>query len=151
MKRSVALFLAVIALFTVLCGCKRIERPEIKIKYDSVNAIEFKKRIFSDQNDNKHESVLKTVTKREDIDSLLKWIESLDITEHEAIEIPAEKVEYYIVLDSIKEHELIFFDNYVVYDTTAYTFDDPDDKQSVAEKYNLLNYEQKETELGLFK
>lgn len=149
MKRILA-FLMVVLMMLTLSACARKEKPTIKIKYDSVSSIVFKRMELSDTDATLRTYYQKKITGEDDVKSVLDWICSLSLLKHEAIEVPSEKIEYLMKFGDTKEHVLIFFDDYVVYDSTAYTFKNPTQQEEVIEKYNLLNYEEQETELDLF-
>jgi len=147
MKKIISLMLALVLL--MFCGCAYKSTPAIKIKHDSVEKIEFKRTEFSTDDPLARNYVKKTVINENDITSIIKWIEKLELIKHEAIEIPVEEVKYVITLCGVKDHTLIFYDKYVVYDNTAFTFEKASQQQQVSEKYNLLNYEEQTTELDL--
>ena len=148
MKKAVTV-MAVLIMISVLCGCAEKTKSALDIKNESVTSIEFKKTCYSESEPDSRSYVAKTVTVREDIDSIISWVESLKLTKQSAIEIPVEQVDYVIVLNGTKQHNLIFVGNYVVFDTAAYTFDSPVQQEQVKEKYNLLNYEESSVELDL--
>ncbi len=145
-KVFLAAMLAVLMIFT---GCAEKQRPVLQINNESVTSIEFKKTCVSQQDPDARTYVSKTVTEKQDVDELIEWAKSLKLKKQDAIEIPVEQVDYVIVLNGVKEHKLIFLNEYVVLDTTAYTYENPDDKSQASEKYNLLNYEETETQLNL--
>ncbi len=146
MKRLI--ILPLIAL--LICGCAVKYRPEIVIKSDSVTSIDFKKTYFPEGEGSRTYSV-KKLTEREDIDELSAWLESLRLVKQDAIEVPVEQVEYVIVLNGAKEHTAIFMNEYIIYDRTAYTFENETQRGAVSEKYNLLNYPEQQTQLDLMK
>lgn len=150
MKRYISL----IALFLsalVICGCSEKKKPAFHIKNDSVTSIEFQKTVFSETDVTERSYVSKTVLQREDIDKLISWMSALKLEKHAAVEIPIENVKYVIVLNGPKEHNLIFLDDYAVFDTAAYQFADQSQMEQVGQKYNMLNYEEKAAELNLMK
>ena len=149
MKKS--FFMAVFVLFcaVMLFGCAKKTRPMLDIKKESVTSIEFKKTCYKEDEPDYREYVSKTVTEREDLDTLINWAQSLKLEKQNAIEVPVERVEYVIILNGVKEHRLIFLDDYIVYDTVAFVYANPSQKEQVKEKYNLLNYEEKAAKLDL--
>lgn len=148
MKKIIAVITLCVLMLT-MGSCARKVRPVINIKHESVTTVTFKRTVFSTDNPITRDYMQKTVTEANDVEQLLDWIESLDLKKHEAIEVPTEKIEYVILLGDTKQHTLVFFENYAVYDSTAYTFNTPAQKDSVSEKYNMLNYKETETELDL--
>lgn len=150
MKKTAVLTVFIMVLLT-FCGCAEKSRPTLDIKKDSVTSVEFKKTCYSDSDPSFRSYVSKNVSQREDIDKIVEWAKSLKLTRHDAIEIPVDQVSYVIVLGGAKEHKLIFVGDYIVFDTAAYTFDNPSQKTQVAQNYNLLNYEESESELDLIK
>lgn len=148
MKKIVSLIL-ILALSLSLFGCTRKSRPAIDIKYESVQSVYFKRTVFSTESPDKRDYFVKSVTDTDGIKSVLDWIESLDLEKHSAIEVPLERVEYVIILNGVKDHTVVFYDNYVIYDTTAFTYKDESHRDETAKCYNMLNYEEKQTELNL--
>ena len=138
-----------ILLLLFMCGCSKKSSPAIKIKSESVTSVVFKKTGYSDTDATARTYTSKTVTERRDIDNLIDWVESFDLEKQSAIEIPVEQVEFVIELNGTMLHKLIFLGDYVVLDTTAYTFKNASDKSKVLQKYNLLNYEEAKAELDL--
>lgn len=149
MKKSFFLAASVLICAVMLFGCAKKTRPMLDIKKESVTSIEFKKTCYKDDEPDYREYVSKTVTEREDLDALINWVLSLKLAKQNAIEVPVERVEYVIILNGAKEHRLIFMDDYIVYDTAAFVYANPSQKEQVKEKYNLLNYEEKAAELDL--
>ena len=135
-------------LLVLLCGCSLKNTPSLRLKAESVSSVEIKKTY---RDGTSSYSVSKTVTDREDTEKLISWLESLRLTKHDAIEIPVDQVRYVVVLEGVKTHKLIFIDGFVIYDSTAYTYDDLSQQSEIDKKYNLLNYPEQSTELDLFK
>ncbi len=148
MKKYIFLTAALMAL-VIFAGCTEKQRPVLQINNESVTSIEFKKTCYSDEDPDSRSYVSKTVTEKDDINQIIDWAKSLPLVRHDAIEIPVEQVDYVIVLNGVKQHKLIFLDDYVVLDTTAFIYENPDSKSEISEKYNLLNYEETETQLEL--
>ena len=149
MKKLFFPAVSVLLCAVMLFGCAEKTRPALDIKKESVTSIEFKKTCYKEDVPDYREYVSKTVTEREDLDALINWTQSLRLEKQSAIEVPVERVEYVIVLKGVKEHRLIFLDDYIVYDTAAFVYANPSQKEQVKEKYNLLNYEEKAAELDL--
>ena len=141
--------LAVIVLMFSFPGCARKTRPLIQIKHESVQSIDYKRTDFMTDSPDKRDHYIKTVTQNEDIEIILDWIESLKLQKHDAIEVPTEKVEYVITLNGVKNHTVVFFDNYVIYDATVFTYLDSVQSKQVSEYYNMLNYAEQPTEFDL--
>ena len=149
MKRIISAILILIILISC-CSCARKSRPPFEIKHESVNAIEFRRTSFLADNPFERSYFQKTVDNKEDIEKLLLWIEELSLEKHEPIEVPIEQVQYVIVLKGVKDHKLVFMNEYVVYDSTAFTYKSEKQMTQVSQKYNLLNYaETPITTLGL--
>lgn len=146
MKRKLISVFSIVVMLVTFCSCAKKFHPEIKLDVDSITSIDFKKTIFSDD---KREHVQKSVTEQADIKQLADWLSGLRLTEHEAIEIPVEKITYALVINGKKTHTVIFMDEYIIYDFTAYTFDKSSDVTTVETKYNLLGYTETETKLDL--
>ena len=149
MKKILA-FLAIVLTLVTMSACARKEKPAIKIKYDSVSSVTFKRTVFSDTDASLRTYFKKEITNEEDVRLVLDWVCSLSLSKHDPIEVPSEKIEYLMKFGDTKEHTLIFFDDYVVYDSTAYTYKNPNQQGEVSEKYNMLNYEEQKTELDLY-
>lgn len=149
MKRILAVVLALVLSLMSLSACAEKFRPEIKINTDSITSIDFKKTYFTDDSDDPRDYKQKTLTEADDIRALADWLTGLHLTEHPAIEIPVEQVSYAIILNGKKSHRVLFMDEYIIYDSTAYTFDRDSDKNAVDSKYNLLGYTETETELDI--
>ena len=149
MKKSFFMAGFVFLFAVILFGCAKKTRPMLDIKKESVTSIEFKKTCYKEDEPDYREYVSKTVTEREDLDTLINWAQSLKLEKQNAIEVPVERVEYVIILNGVKEHRLIFLDDYIVYDTVAFVYANPSQKEQVKEKYNLLNYEEKAAKLDL--
>ncbi len=149
MKKSFFMAGFVLLFAVMLFGCAKKTRPMLDIKKESVTSIEFKKTCYKEDEPDYREYVSKTVTEREDLDTLINWAQSLKLEKQNAIEVPVERVEYVIILNGVKEHRLIFLDDYIVYDTVAFVYANPSQKEQVKEKYNLLNYEEKAAKLDL--
>lgn len=149
MKKIRALPLALL-LFLLFSGCGPKVSPALKLRADSVSSIEIKKTVYSDTDPEARSYVSKTVTVKEDIGAIVSWLQSLPLTKHEAIEIPIKDVRYVVVLNAGVEHKIIFLDQFVVYDGTAFACDETV-SDGVATKYNLLNYPESETQLDLVK
>lgn len=146
MNRKIISALALLMILVCFCSCAEKFRPEIKLNADSITSIDFKKTYFTDKD---REYMQKSVTESEDVEALVKWLTGLHLTEHPAIEIPVEKINYALVINGKKNHTVIFMDEYIIYDYTAYTFDKSSDLTAVETKYNLLGYTETETELGI--
>lgn len=142
---------AALIVLLLLCGCAHKSMPAFRIKGESVKSIEIIKTCYDENDASARSFVSKTVTERGDIDNLISWLESLKLTRHDAIEIPAEEVRCVVNLDGVKSHRLIFIEGYVIFDATAYAFNDPSDTDAIIQKYNLLNYAEQDTELDLIK
>ena len=123
--------------------------PELRIKVESIESIDFKKTYFKDDLSDPRDYKQKSVTDKDDIKEIVDWLVGLSITKHDAIEIPVERVNYVIMLNGKKTHKVIFMDNYIIYDSQAYTFDNESDIDSVKNKYNLLGYTEIETDLDI--
>ena len=149
MKKSFFMAVFVLLCAAMLFGCAKKTRPMLDIKKESVTSIEFKKTCYKEDEPDYREYVSKTVTEREDLDTLINWAQSLKLEKQNAIEVPVERVEYVIILNGVKEHRLIFLDDYIVYDTVAFVYANPSQKEQVKEKYNLLHYEEKAAKLDL--
>lgn len=139
MKKAISILLV---LSTLLCfvSCAKKSRPSIEIKNESVSSIELRRTVFSAENPSERSYFQKTVDKKEDVETLISWIEQLSLEKHDPIEIPIEKVQYVLILKGIKDHRLIFMDEYVVYDSTAFTYKSEKQMTEISEKYNLSNY-----------
>ena len=146
MKRKIISALAIVMMLLALCSCAKKFRPEIKLNAESITSIDFKKTYFTDKD---REYMQKSVTESEDIEALADWLTGLHLTEHPAIEIPVEKINYALVINGKKNHTVIFMDEFIIYDYTAYTFDKSSDLTAVETKYNLLGYTETEAELDL--
>lgn len=149
MKRIIAVVALAVMLFS-MSACARKIRPDINIKTESVTALSFKRTVFSSTDVTSREYMQKRITEQQDIKALTDWISDLRLEKHDPIEVPVEMIEYFIILEGKKEHTLIFYGDYVVYDATAYTFKNSAQRHEVVEKYNMLNYEEQQTELELF-
>ncbi len=149
MKRKIFSVLAIAVLVVSLCSCAKKFSPDIKLNSENISSIDFKKTYFSE--DNTREHMQKSVTEQADIKALTDWLSGLRLTEHPAIEIPAEKITYALVINGKKTHTVIFMGEYIIYDFTAYTFDNSSDLSAVETKYNLLGYTETEAELDLVK
>ena len=150
MKKIISV-ISILMIALCLFSCARKTKPPFVIKHESVESVDFKRTVYSADDPSVRSYVQKSVTAKEDVEDVLCWIEKLKLEKHDAIEVPIEKVQYVIVLNGIKDHKLVFMDQYVVYDSTAYTYKDSSQMSEVANKYNLLNYEQKDTKLDLIK
>ena len=148
MKRLMAFLLAFITIFAV-SSCEQKVSPELRIKVESIESIDFKKTYFKDDLSDPRDYKQKSVTDKDDIKEIVDWLVGLSITKHDAIEIPVERVNYVIMLNGKKTHKVIFMDNYIIYDSQAYTFDNKSDIDSVKNKYNLLGYTEIETDLDI--
>lgn len=149
MKKIVSLAVAVLLLLT-LASCARKTKPQINIKHDSVTSIEFISASTSATDPTARSYAMKTVSESDDIEAIICWIEDLDLEKHAAIEVPIENVSHVIVLKGVKDHKLIFMNEYVIYDSNAYTYKKTKQSTQVAQKYNLLNYpETTVTSLGI--
>ncbi|MBQ8605609.1 MAG: hypothetical protein IJ408_02630 [Clostridia bacterium] len=142
MKRIICLLACLVMIFSC-ASCAKRTKPAIVIKHESVTSLEFKRTVFSADDPTLRSYFQKTITESEDVEKLICWIEDLKLEKHSAIEVPIEKVQYVIVLKGVKDHRLVFMDNYVIFDSTAYTYKDPDSMSEVGEKYNLSNYSEK--------
>ena len=131
--------------FVLCASCAKKFSPSIKLKSDSVTSIDFKKTVFGEERQYKQ----KTVTEASDIKEICNWLTSLRLTKHDAIEIPVEKISYTIIINGTKQHRVLFMEEYIIFNNTAYTFNKPADKDTVIGKYNLLNYTETDTKLGL--
>ncbi len=145
-KRIISAFLIVL-LLCVNVGCARKTKPVFNIKHESVTSIDFKRSTYAQNGNLSLKCVQKTVDDTDDIEKLLTFVESLKLVKHAPIEVPSEKIQYVMVLNGVKDHKLVFMDEYVVYDSTAYTYKNLSQKSEVAEKYNLLNYPETESDL----
>lgn len=148
LKRFFSIFF-VFVLILSFTGCAYKTRPAIQIKHDSVKSIDYKRTDFMTNSPDERNYYLKTVTESEDIEVILDWIDGLKLEKHDAIEVPTEKVEYVITLNGIKNHTIVFFDNYVIYDAAVFTYLDSTQSKQVSEYYNMLNYAEQPTELDL--
>ncbi len=146
MKRIIAIVLLIAVSFSI-CSCAKKTKPTIKISADSVDTIDFKKTYFNDSTYYKQ----KTVTEKQDIVKITNWLSTLLLEKHEPIEVPVEKVSYVIVLNGKTTRKIILMDNFIIYNSTAYTFKREADLKSVSEKYNLINYPETDTTLELIK
>ncbi len=148
MKKTVNLIFIIIIVLNVF-SCTYKTSPDIDIKLESVQSIDFKRTAFSTETPFGRDYFVKSVTDANDVKALLEWIEGLKLEKQQAIEIPTENVEYLMILNGVKNHKLIFFDNYVVYDSIAYTYENQSKITEVSKMYNMLNYEEKSTELNI--
>ena len=148
MKRKIFSALAIILVVVSLCSCAKKFSPEIKLNVENITSIDFKKTYFTDD---EREHKQKSVTEQSDIKAIVDWLSGLRLTEHSAIEIPAEKITYALVINGKKTHTVIFMDEYIIYDYTAYTFNNSSDLKTVESKYNLLGYTETEAGLDLVK
>lgn len=149
MKRKIFSALTIIILVVSLCSCAKKFTPEIKLNPENITSIDFKKTYFNEDNTRTHKQ--KSVTEQADIKALADWLSGLRLTEHLAIEIPAEKITYVLMINGKKTHTVIFMDEYIIYDYTAYTFNNNSDLSAVETKYNLLGYTEVEAGLDLVK
>lgn len=147
MKRIISFVLIAVMLFFTLTSCAEKFYPEIKINTENVTSVEFKKTYFEDDGTRVHKQ--KKITDSDDIEAVADWLSDLRLTEHSAIEIPVEKISYVMIINGKKVHRVIFMDEFIIYDSTAYTFDNEKDLNAVQEKYDLLGYTEEETELDL--
>lgn len=148
MKRLIC-FVLIIMMLICAVSCARKTKPPFVIKHESVTSIEFKRTVYSADNPVERSYLQKSVTDKNDVENVICWIEELKLEKHDAIEVPIEQIQYVIVLKGIKDHRLVFMDEYVIFDATAYTYTDEKQMTEVAQKYNLLNYSEQETELGI--
>lgn len=148
MKRKIFWAIAILLIAISLCSCAKKFSPEIRLNAENITSIDFKKTYFVDK-DREHKQ--KSVTEQADIKQLTDWLSGLHLTEHPAIEIPAEKITYALIINGKKNHTVIFMDEYIIYDYTAYTFDNSSDLKTVETKYNLLGYTETEAALDLVK
>ena len=145
MKRIFLVLIIIIMTVLSFSSCAKKFRPSIKFNSENVTSVEFKKTFFGETREYKQ----KTVTEADDIKEICNWLMSLHLTKHDAIEIPVEKISYAIILKGTKEHRVVFMDDYIVFNNTAYTFNKESDIGIVAKKYNLLNYNENDAKLGL--
>ncbi len=145
MKRIISILAVLIIILTAFSSCAKKFSPSIKIKSDSVTSVEFKKTVFGISNTYKQ----KTISDTDDIKDLCQWLTGLSLTKHDAIEIPVKNISYAIILKGTKEHRVLFMDEYIIFDNNAYTFNKNRDMNAVSEKYDLLNYTETDTTLGL--
>lgn len=148
MKRTISLFILCLFIVTAVPSCARKTSPAFTIKKESVSSIDFKKNTLLADEGVKTYTVQKSVTGKEDIEAVISWVHSLKLEKHEPIEFPMETIRYMMVLKGVKDHLLIFLDDYVVFDSIAYSYTDKAAAKKVAEKYNLLNYPESDTTLG---
>ncbi len=141
MKR-ILLVLIISVLLLSCTSCAQKTTSVIKINSDSVNSITFK----SNSSENCKQ---KLITEPADIKNICSWLKSFKLTKHSAIEIPVSNVTYLIQIDGKADHQIIFMDEFIIYDMTAYTFDNKSDYNSVKQKYNLFAYKETDCELGL--
>ena len=130
-------------------SCARKTKPPFVIKHESVSSIEFKRTVYSAENPLSRSYLEKRVTDKEDVENIICWVEDLKLEKKGAIEVPIERIQFVIVLKGIKDHRLVFMDEYVIFDATAYTYTDPEQMAEVSRKYNLLNYSEQTAELGI--
>lgn len=148
MKRTLSLIAVCIILLTACSSCARKTSPAFTIKKESVTSIDFKKNSLSADDPTKTVTVQKSVTDKEDVEAVIAWVHSLKLEKHDPIEFPIETIRYMMVLNGVKDHQLIFLDNYVVFDSTAYLYTDKAQASEASEKYALLNYPESDTTLG---
>lgn len=146
MKRIFFVLITVLMTLVLFTSCAKKFSPSIKLNSDNITSVEFKKTIFG-ENERQHKQ--KTITEHSDIKELCNWLTSLRLTKHDAIEIPVEKITYAIILKGTKEHRVVFMDEYIIFNNTAYTFNKSSDLKAVEQKYNLLNYTENDSKLGL--
>lgn len=146
MKRIISIALLLILALTLVSGCAKKTTTKISINAQNVKSVNFKCAYFGgDKIDYKQ----KIITQQSDIKTITDWLGSLQLEKAGVIEIPAEKITYYLQFKGAKEHKVIFMDEFIIFDKTAYTFKKSTQQNSVVQKYNLFNYPEQDTTLGL--
>ena len=141
MKRIVLIALTLV-LMLLCCSCAKKTTPTIKINSDNVNSVVFKSNTDSGCKQ-------KLITEKTDIKNICSWLKSIKLTKHSAIEIPTSEVSYIIEINGKADHKIIVMDEFLIYDSVAYTFNKKTDLNSVEQKYNLFAYKETDSELGL--
>ena len=149
MKRFIIITVVALMLVTMLAACERKTSPDIKLNVENVTSVEFKKTYYTGDKNDPRVYKQKTLTDKQDIQKLADWIVSLELTKHDAIEVPIEEITYAIMLKGKVSHRVVFMGDYIIYDNQAYTFDNKNDKTAVENKYNLLGYTETDTTLDL--
>ena len=148
MKKILSFVIMSVLMLTLTCSCARKIFPAFNIKKESVTAIEFKQCTLNIDDIGNPLCVKKDVTAKEDIEKIIDWAQSLKLEKHEPIEYPIETVRYIIVLKGKLDHKITFLDDYVLFDSQAYTYKSDLQKKQVSEKYNFLNYTESKSTLG---
>ena len=150
-KRLISVVLIALICVISISGCgKRKESPDIKLKKDSITSIVFQKSYPAQSGSNIEDEKAfkeKAVTESADIAEIARWIEGLKLTKSQAIGIDPNKIEYTIVLKGVKDHLLVFTLGKVIYDGIVYDFVSEAQSLEAGQMYNLLNYEEKDTQV----
>ena len=149
MKRFFIITAVVLIIVAMLSACERKTTPDIKINAQKVTSVDFKKTYYTGEKNDPRIYKQKSLTDKDDIKKLTDWLVSLELTKHDAIEVPIEEITYAIMLNGKTTHRVIFMGDYIIYDNQAYTFDNKDDKTVVQNKYNLLGYTETDTTLDI--
>lgn len=147
MKKIVCLLCVVVLSFSMLCGCKWGKNvTELTPNRSAVQSIIIQKTYKND--DGKICYRQKVIDKDEDIDAIIKKLDSVGVERQEAVEYSY--VDYLVLFEGPKDHRLVVSKDYYIYDGTAYTVTREKNKTVVANLYNTLNYTEEEASSRLF-
>lgn len=147
MKSKILSALMLIFVLVSLSACSaRKQSPDIVLKRESIETIIMQKSYLDSEADESNFKQ-KEVNQSEDIDAIAEWIESLKLLKGEVIGIDPKLVDYTIILEGVKDHLLVFTQGKVIYDGIVYDYENSEQAAEVEQKYNLLNYEEKQAQV----